>query len=154
MGLARPVAGYGWAGPDLGRNVGDAVLDRTPQTVSDEFTVDGLSRIRMLTHRACEHAGLARDVADGFVAAVNEIAINAIRHAGGHGRFDLRATDRRVMVEIADNGPGLARVVTDQRPDVAAIGGRGLWLARRLCPAITFTSGAHGLTVRLVAGDL
>ena len=133
-----------------GQNRGDAVLDRTPETVSEEFTLDGLSRVRMLTNRACERAGVARD----FVAAVNEIAINVIRHAGGRGRFRLSATGRRVAVEIADNGPGLGRVVTDRLPDVGAFGGRGLWLARRLCPAITFTSSAHGLTVRLVAGDL
>jgi anti-sigma regulatory factor (Ser/Thr protein kinase) len=126
--------------------------DRMATAVSEGFTIGDLSRVRMLVTRACEHVGLGA-ATDDFVTAVNEIAINAIRHAGGCGHLTITASDQDVVVvEIADTGPGFSVDGADQRPGPGATDGRGLWLARLLCPTISFTPGDHGMTVRLIAG--
>jgi serine/threonine-protein kinase RsbW len=120
------------------------------QVVSEDFTVTGLQRVRTLVKRAAQWVGLATDAIENLVLAVNEIAINAVLHAGGRGHLAIRAWPTGIVVEISDAGPGLPADVSDQRPDVHATHGRGLWLARRLCPDITMINSGHGLTVRLV----
>jgi serine/threonine-protein kinase RsbW len=126
--------------------------DRRATAVSGGFTIGDLGRVRMLVTRACMDVAFGSGTED-FVAAVNEIAINAIRHAGGHGHLTITTSDRGVVtVEITDTGPGFSVDGAHERPDPGATGGRGLWLARHLCPTITFTPGEHGMTVRLIAG--
>ncbi len=125
--------------------------DRTAEAVSEEFTVADLHRIRVLVTRAAELVGLAVTAIDNLVMAVNEIAVNVIVHGGGHGHVRINAFSRGITVEITDAGPGLPAEPNNVRPEVGATGGRGLWLARRMCPTITFISTRQGLTVRLVA---
>jgi anti-sigma regulatory factor (Ser/Thr protein kinase) len=126
--------------------------DQPAQAVSEEFAVADLHRVRDLVERAAASVGLAEHVTNNLVIAVNEIAVNAILYAGGKGRVMVDPEPAGLRVEIADYGPGLTeKNVTDERPDAEALGGRGLWLARQLCPDMTLSSSPEGLTVRMFA---
>jgi serine/threonine-protein kinase RsbW len=124
--------------------------------VSEGFTLSGLRRVRDLVGDASRVAGLAETEADNLLTAVNEIAVNAILYAGGHGSVTVESSPDGVMVRISDDGPGLpvgsalsGGPVPAMLPEAGAIGGRGLWLARHLCPEFDLTSTPTGLTVRL-----
>jgi anti-sigma regulatory factor (Ser/Thr protein kinase) len=130
--------------------------DPGAEVASEEFTVANLRRVRELVERAADAVGLSAGDANGLLTAVNEIAANAIMHGGGKGHIVVEAGADGVRVEIRDAGPGLPpdRMTDDgpridERPRADAEGGRGLWLARMLCPDVTFHSSTDGLVVRL-----
>jgi anti-sigma regulatory factor (Ser/Thr protein kinase) len=127
------------------------VSDISGGTVEEDFTIADLGRLRSLVARAAHLVGLTVKAVDDLVLAVNEIAGNAIRYAGGRGRIKIVSWARGIAVEISDRGPGFPAGLVDERPPVGAIGGRGLWMARRLCDRMTVASTDRGVTVRLVA---
>ncbi len=120
-------------------------------TVTEEFTVDELGRIRRLVHRAATVIGLGAAVVENLVTAVNEIITNAIRYAGGRGRVTIRTCPRGIAVDISDHGPGIPDGLTDDRAAIDATSGRGLWMARRLCHYMTINTGPNGATISLAA---
>lgn len=86
------------------------------------------------------------------MVAVNELLTNAVRHGGGGGRLTLRRANGRVVCEVTDNGPGLARPPrpgNPVRPPADQPGGWGLWLAEELTDDFQITTGAGGTTVRV-----
>jgi anti-sigma regulatory factor (Ser/Thr protein kinase) len=124
--------------------------DRSFGTDSETFTVDDLPRVRGLVARAGRRVGLASPQADDLVAAVNEVAINAVLYAGGKGSITVAQTPEGVAVEISDEGPGLPPDMSAGEPPAPnATGGRGLWLARYWCRRLTLCSSHRGLTVRM-----
>jgi anti-sigma regulatory factor (Ser/Thr protein kinase) len=115
------------------------------------FTVGDLHQLRTMVARAAHRVGLSRPCTENLVLAVNEVAVNAIQYAGG-GSLVVEAFGDAVAVRVTDHGPGLPghRVdIPEDRPPVDAVGGRGLWLARRLCQGLSIISGPAGVTVRL-----
>jgi serine/threonine-protein kinase RsbW len=118
---------------------------------TEEFSVHDLSRVRRLVTRAGRLVGLTVAAIDNLVTAVNEIAVNAVKYAGGRGRLTIRTGPETVSVEVSDQGPGLPDGIVDRLPDPGAIGGRGLWMAKRMCSRMTIDSSRSGVTVRLVA---
>jgi anti-sigma regulatory factor (Ser/Thr protein kinase) len=124
---------------------------REPDPVSEEFTINDLRRVRTLVARAAQWIGLTVKALDDLVVAVNEIAINALLYAGGRARITVAACPDGMSVEISDSGPGLPSGLREERPPTDALGGRGLWLARRLCPQMTISSSPRGVTVRMIA---
>ena len=116
--------------------------------VSEEFTRDDLAKIRELVHTAATEAGL-RERADHLVLAVNEVVSNAIRYAGGRGHLTVEHMADGLLVEVCDHGPGLPAAIAANPPPADALGGRGMWLIRRLCPDLEVISGPSGVTVRL-----
>jgi anti-sigma regulatory factor (Ser/Thr protein kinase) len=130
------------------------VSDRTPVRVSEQFTVDDLPRVRALVEQAAAAAGVSSARADELVAAVNEMAVNAVLYAGGSGRITAVRTDGGVQIEISDQGPGLPPGVPRvDRPPPDAFGGRGLWMAHRLFPDLTIASSPLGVTVTMFAAS-
>jgi serine/threonine-protein kinase RsbW len=121
------------------------------EVVTEEFTIIDLPRVRRLVTRAAQLVGLTVAAIDNLVVAVNEIAVNAIRYAGGKGRLTIRSWPAGLSVEISDDGPGLPAGLADHLPASDAVSGRGLWMARRLCSKMTISSSPRGLTIRLVA---
>lgn len=88
---------------------------------------------------------------DKVLCAVTEIATNAIRHGGSAGSLTIVAGSGGLLVEMRDNGPGLPDGLATGCPATDAVGGRGLWLARRRCSDITIATGPDGVTAQIVA---
>lgn len=116
-----------------------------------------LTAMRRLLRDSTARAGLSTDVAQQFTLAVNEIVINAIRHAGGVATVSVAVTepgddhDGRIAVTVSDTGPGLAPHVRPELPPADHTNGRGLWLAHRMCDDIEIESSPGGTVVRLRA---
>jgi anti-sigma regulatory factor (Ser/Thr protein kinase) len=117
--------------------------------VNADFTKHDLARVRDLVHLEASRAGLSRAEADNLVVAVNEIAVNAVVYAGGGGSLQVERVPDGLVVEIRDGGPGLPHGLADERPPADAIGGRGLWMARRLCGRLSISSDRRGVVVRM-----
>jgi anti-sigma regulatory factor (Ser/Thr protein kinase) len=85
------------------------------------------------------------------VLAVNEVITNAVLHAGGHGRATLRLIGGWAWCTVSDSGPGLpAKYLTmPATPEAFEVGGRGVWLAHRLCDEVTVATGPIGTTIGL-----
>jgi anti-sigma regulatory factor (Ser/Thr protein kinase) len=102
-------------------------------------------------------AGLDTGQAEKFILAVNEIMINAIRHAGGQATVEVSATkptddrDGDITVTVTDTGPGFNHNNTPALPPADQLHGRGLWLAQRTCDDIVISSSPQGTVVRLHA---
>lgn len=123
------------------------VVGPWPDVVDDMtmFTRDNLGKVCTLVRSAGLQVRLAHGVVEDLLIAVGEIAINAIRYAGGSGSITLRPLPRELMTEIRDDGPGL--------PDALVSGtlptDGGLWRARLLCHRLDVFSSASGVTVRI-----
>jgi anti-sigma regulatory factor (Ser/Thr protein kinase) len=96
-------------------------------------------------------SGLADLALSNFVLAVNEIATNSVRHAGGGGRVRLWRSAADLWCEVVDAGRGIpaGRIAGYQRPPPGHIGGWGLWLARHLCGDLHIETGRSGTRVVL-----
>jgi anti-sigma regulatory factor (Ser/Thr protein kinase) len=115
----------------------------------EEFTIGDLQRVRRLVAGAGRRAGVDPLATEDLVFAVNEIVINAVVYAGGHGSITVAQSPDGVRVEVRDEGPGLPADVVGDRPAPSSPSGRGLWLARGLTRRFTLSSSARGVTVRM-----
>jgi anti-sigma regulatory factor (Ser/Thr protein kinase) len=97
-------------------------------------------------------AGLSDASLEDLTIAVNEVATNAYLHGGGIGRARVWVEDDAFVCEIRDRGHGLADPTAGfTLPPAGSVGGRGLWLARRLCDALQIRSGPEGTTIRMLS---
>jgi serine/threonine-protein kinase RsbW len=130
------------------------------------FDVHSISTVR---HEIVAHApalGLAEPYLSDFILAVNEVTSNAVRHGGGKGRLRMWQSLVNLVCEVDDNGAATASAPADLarrtralfnqfsrsdlvNPPANAEGGRGLWLARRLCDTVSITATAAGTRVVL-----
>ncbi len=121
------------------------------------FTARLLPQLRLLVEECALREGLAEPRRGEFVLAVDEIAGNAVEHAGGSGRLVLRRIGDELECRISDSGPGFSEtVIPELLPGLdGAHHGRGLWLARLVAdrfavrPGDTEVSGARGAEVTL-----
>ena len=119
-----------------------------------DFAAEQITTLRHAVARLAGGVGLRGQRLDDFVLAVNEIVTNAVRHAGGVGRLRLWVQDGTVRCTVSDRGAGLPREWLDgppAQPSRFSVGGRGLWLARHLCDALTVRSGSAGTSITLVS---
>jgi anti-sigma regulatory factor (Ser/Thr protein kinase) len=93
--------------------------------------------------------GAGPDQVRHLVIIASELASNAVRHGGGRGRLRLWRVDGAVRCEVSDEGPGLPdpRGAGTTNPPALALGGRGLWIVRRLSTELTIDSTDRGTTV-------
>lgn len=119
----------------------------TPETFL--FGLSELSEVRRRVAVAAERAGMdPLGVAD-LVTAASELAANSVMHGGGSGTLRLWRENGSLLAEVEDRGRIEQPLVGRLRPGIAQEGGRGLWLANRLCDLVQIRSGAAGTTVRL-----
>jgi anti-sigma regulatory factor (Ser/Thr protein kinase) len=113
----------------------------------------GHADITLLRHevtRLLPGVGVTGDRLSGYVLAVNEVITNVVLHAGGHGRIVLRVEPGSVWCVVTDSGPGIPDDHLDSLlPGTDEIGGRGLWLAHRLCDEVTTATGPIGTSIGL-----
>jgi anti-sigma regulatory factor (Ser/Thr protein kinase) len=115
------------------------------------FGLTELTEVRRRVASAAQRAGMdAVEIAD-FVTAASELAANSVTHGGGSGTLRLWREEERLLAEVEDRGRIVEPLVGRLRPKIAQEGGRGLWLANRLCDLVQIRSGERGTTVRLHA---
>jgi anti-sigma regulatory factor (Ser/Thr protein kinase) len=119
--------------------------------VTEAFLGTDIGDVRALVRAAGTVAGVPADELDNLLVAVSEIATNAVVHGSAVGSVTVEHVMAGLVVEISDEGGGLPDGLVVQRPAGDAVGGRGLWLARLMCPQIEVSSSPHGVTVRLAA---
>jgi anti-sigma regulatory factor (Ser/Thr protein kinase) len=115
-------------------------------SLDQPFDVDGLVALRSAVAAHADRLGLPAARIPELVLVAHELAGNAVRHGGGHGRLRLWRDTDAVVCEISDWGSGVpaARIGEYERPPVDALGGRGLWLAWHLCDEFTLIADGHG----------
>jgi anti-sigma regulatory factor (Ser/Thr protein kinase) len=134
--------------------VGEATLDApldepVTATCQVSFTRDTLAQVRAMVCREAARAGmLSRRIAE-LVLAVNELATNSVRHAGGKGSLRVWRDGEAMTCEVRDSGLLTAPLADRTRPGSHPDDGRGLWLASQLCDLVQMRSSAAGTTVRL-----
>ncbi|MFH8405675.1 ATP-binding protein [Streptomyces sp. NPDC018019] len=110
------------------------------------FTARLLPQLRLLVEECAVREGLTEPRRGEFVLAVDEIAGNAVEHAGGSGRLLLRRVGDELECRISDSGPGFSEtVIPELLPGLdGAHHGRGLWLARLVADRFAVRPGADG----------
>jgi anti-sigma regulatory factor (Ser/Thr protein kinase) len=108
-----------------------------------------LADLRTIVVQQATRAGL-NDARTGELAlAVNEVATNSLRHAGGRGTLLIWQELDRLVCEVRDGGHITSPLVGRQTPSVDGENGRGLWLANQLCDLVQIRSSSAGTAVRL-----
>jgi serine/threonine-protein kinase RsbW len=127
------------------------VPDNAVKLLSVDFNRDTLGDLRDRLTACGGDCGLMDLALSNFVLAVNEIATNAVRHAGGRGEVRLSRSGTDLWCEVIDTGRGIppARLHDFHRPQPGHIGGWGLWLARHLCDDVSIETGRSGTRVLL-----
>lgn len=108
-----------------------------------------LRQIRSVVAGFAYAAGLDEDDVADLVLAVNELASNSIRHAGGGGTLQIWRDDDAVVCEMRDRGRISDPLAGRVEPPREALGGRGLWIANQLCELVQIRAFADGGAVRL-----
>jgi len=116
-----------------------------------EFNVGDLGEVRRRVAAAAEEVGMYPEGVADLVIAASELAANSVMHGGGHGALRLWREDGRALVEVEDRGRIEDPLVGRLRPSISQEGGRGLWLANKLCDLVQIRSGERGTVVRLHA---
>lgn len=129
-----------------GRKAGDG-LDLAPETLllKRHFTGETLPQVRAQVEDTAAAAGLGGVRLGEFTLAVSEIAANAVEHAGGRGRLELRRLPHELECRITDNGPGFTPALPELLPGLPdSCPGRGLWLAHLVTDRLTVTTDTTG----------
>jgi anti-sigma regulatory factor (Ser/Thr protein kinase) len=120
----------------------------TPEVFS--FGLAELGEVRGRVATLAERTGLDPSGVADLVTAAGELAANSVMHGGGSGTLRLWCEDDNLLlIEVEDRGRIEEPLVGRLRPGIHQEGGRGLWLANRLCDLVQIRSGAEGTTVRL-----
>ncbi|MFG3497799.1 ATP-binding protein [Streptomyces sp. NPDC047928] len=108
-----------------------------------------IPELRVLVDSCAALAGLAEPRRGEFVVAVDAVAGNAVRHAGGRGLLVLARTPKELECRVSDRGPGFTEdVIPPLAPGIdGACPGRGLWLTRLVTDRLSVAPGAVGATV-------
>ena len=113
------------------------------------FGVADLSGLRALVAERSAAAGLDPKRSQDTVLAVNELATNSIRYAGGTGELRLWASDGQLICEVRDSAQISGPLPGSVQPAPDSLAGRGLWLVKQLCGRVDISSGPGGTIVRV-----
>lgn len=114
-----------------------------------DFDLSGLPAVRKAVRAEAARAGLDEERRDDLVVATSEVVGNSIRHGGGSGVLYTWLEPDAVVCEVRDRGEITDPLAGRLRPDLAADGGWGLWLANQVCDLVQLHTGPDGTTVRL-----
>jgi anti-sigma regulatory factor (Ser/Thr protein kinase) len=103
-----------------------------PVMVDQEFDGGSLPAVRAAVAAAARAAGLSRARVYDVVAAVHELAANAVRHGGGRGRLRVWTEEDLLHCQVSDDGIPVYSARPDDRAPWQSEPGHGLWLAREV----------------------
>ncbi|MFD7663039.1 ATP-binding protein [Streptomyces sp. NPDC059788] len=116
-----------------------------------DFTSADLSRLRVVLGEYAARLGLTGRRHNALLLSANELADNAVRHAGGGGLLRLYREGSLVCCRVCDSGPGFdASVIPDHPPGLERSTGWGLWTVRQLTDGLEVgpaDGGARGAIV-------
>jgi anti-sigma regulatory factor (Ser/Thr protein kinase) len=108
-----------------------------------------LAAVRGFTAAQASALGLRDERLPDAVLAVNELASNTFRHAGGAGKLAAWAERDQVIFELTDDGH-IEDPLAGRRPaPLDQMGGRGLLFVHQLCDLVRVHSQPGGTTVRI-----
>ena len=117
---------------------------------------ESLSVARKRVREAVLRAGASVGIASEIELAADEALSNTYTHAydgtAGPVQIQVDQTSTHVIVSVIDEGQAtIAPVIPDTPPATTRIGGRGLYLMRRLLDDVTITinPAGHGLVVQM-----
>jgi anti-sigma regulatory factor (Ser/Thr protein kinase) len=117
------------------------------------FSLTDLGHVREAVARLAARSGMGHERIDDLTVAVNEVAINSLRHGGGGGVLRLWVEDAMVVCEVSDDGgtndSALAPLIGRIRPRPGQEGGFGMWLVHQLCDLVQIRSCNGGSVVRV-----
>jgi anti-sigma regulatory factor (Ser/Thr protein kinase) len=133
-----------WAGP-----FGEPLPEPHGPVRVQAFGTGDLAEVRQLVGRRARAAGLTSSRADDLVLAVNEVASNSIRHAGGAGMLRIWSDGDMLLCEVQDRGRLRDPLAGRRRPDFTESGGQGLWITNQVCDLVQLRSFSDGSAVRI-----
>jgi anti-sigma regulatory factor (Ser/Thr protein kinase) len=111
-------------------------VDGPPTAVAplDDRIVEARQLVRAV---AVAHGWEGSDRLEELLLVTSEIATNAVLYGGARRELRVWVTPGTLVCEIADDGPGPADPLAGYHPpDEQTLGGRGMWIARRLSEAL------------------
>lgn len=132
-------------GPDGDRT--DGIAGRV-ELLDQRFDRDSLVPLRNAVAAHASRLGVAAEQVEYIVLVAYELASNAVRHGGGHGRLRLIADDGMIGCAVTDEGGGFRdpEQAGLLRPEPTASSGRGLWLVRCLADSVEISVDDVGTT--------
>jgi anti-sigma regulatory factor (Ser/Thr protein kinase) len=120
------------------------------------FETGGLYTVRAAVAAYASELGAVPLQVENLVMIASELATNAIAYGGGRGRVRVWRDSDLLRCEISDCGPGLgsSERVGEDKPPASAVGGRGLWIARRLSDQLDIATTPGGGTTITATIDL
>lgn len=116
---------------------------------AETLAFDELIQPREFTQRHAQSVDLDAQRTADLVLAVNEVCVNSIRHADGHGTLRIWPTETSLICEVRDTGT-ITNPLADRRyPHPNQLGGRGFYLTHHLCDLVEIRSTSGSTTVRL-----
>jgi anti-sigma regulatory factor (Ser/Thr protein kinase) len=113
------------------------------------FDRHGVGAVRGVVARRADEVGLDAERAGALVLAVDEIAVNSVRHGGGNGILRLWLEGDRLLCEVKDRGRIADPLAGRHRPVTGQLGGWGMFIANHMCDLVQLRSGEQGTAVRL-----
>lgn len=119
----------------------------SPALVDQEFDDGSLYALRSAVGAHAAAAGAGADQVYDVVAAVHELAANAVRHGPGHGRLRLWADAGFLYCQVTD-GDTAGPPAGDAAPWPAEHG-HGLWLIGQVADRVAISHGSGGTTATI-----
>ncbi len=117
------------------------------------------ARLLRARHRINDYLhqhGVAEDVIDDVVLAVDEAMTNAVRHSGARENLQVslwfEGRDLRVLVKDDGRGFSVESFDPERRPELLASGGRGLYLIAQVTDGLELVADG-GLEVRMLMSN-
>jgi anti-sigma regulatory factor (Ser/Thr protein kinase) len=129
-------------------------LEATEPTLA-MVDLDDMRALRRALNRVLADSALSPDAAQDFVLAIDEVTANAAEHGVPPVDVRLWCTPERLLCAVTDHGAAFDDPLIGYGPAHGdmAVGGMGLWLARRSVDSLTASpadDSGDGCTVRLV----
>ncbi len=120
-------------------NVTTMIIDRLEQ----------LEALRRMVDMHSTRFGVDRSRTADLTLAVNEVATNSLRYAGGPSTIRTWNSHTAIVFEVSDDGRIDDALIGRRIPSVDRESGFGLWLVHQLCDLVQVRTYETGTVVRL-----